>query len=514
MKYFFSLLAVFSLLNTGAALAGYDSLQKDFDSYQPKSYYTPIFAHEKGKQDDGAAGDTTFRQQIEQLKTLKEEWQDSLADPAGHEGFFRPELLKTGQLAETAAHDSTTAALLADRFTVDDLEILALFRNPAIKSAEDSARAAVESISQISELDAILYRYTAFTESLMSGIGPMKGENAVKNRFPFPGLTALKGGIAVQEVTVARQQLEIARRSVLTSLRRGYWNLLFTHQAIEIQGDTVQLLANLEAVAQSRYESGDTGFADLLQVRIKRQLMEDERQTLVEKKLTLEAMVLQLLNLPPETAVGIPGGVEVNGIAVDLDTLYRMALTNRQEIRQKQAQIVKMEKMVELGETMILPPFTLGFSWFEDEAAAQVGSAAPQKTFATSTSASRGAGLPMNPWYGTSDSYLNRSRFALMALKNDLKRVEKETIYQVRAAWFELDRAERQQKLYTSSVVELSRAAWEVSSRGYGTGSVPFATVMGAHGEWLKTMIALARATSDLAIARSELEAAIGTTLP
>lgn len=514
MKRLFSFLAFFPLLAANTALAGYGALQEDFDSYRPKTYYTANPAEKSGGQNGDTDADRTFQQQIEELKTLKSHWQNSLAEPGGTEVFFRPPVWKTDQLAKAAADDKTTAALLSDRFTLGDIEILALLRNPAIKSAEESTRAAVESISQVSELDAILYRYTAFTEALMNGIGPMKGENSVKNRFPFPGLTALKGGIAVQEVNIARQQLEIARRTVLTNLRRGFWNLLFFHQAIDIQGDTVQLLANLEAVAKSRYESGDTGFADLLQVRVKRQIMEDELRTLVEKKLTQEAMVLQLLSLPPETTVGVPESAGGEGAGVALETLYPLALANRQEILQKQAQIAKMEKMLELGESMILPPFTLGFSWFEDEAALQVGGSAPKNTFATATTASRGAGLPVNPWQGTNDGYLNRSRFSLMALKNDLQRVEKEIIYQVRAAWFELDRAERQQKLYAGSVIELSRAAWEVSARGYETGSVPFATVMLAHGEWLKTMIGLARAKSDLAIARSEVEAAIGISLP
>ena len=50
--------------------------------------------------------------------------------------------------------------------------MLVLLRNPEIKAAENRFRGAVERFSQVSNLDEILRQYTAFTEGLMTDVGP------------------------------------------------------------------------------------------------------------------------------------------------------------------------------------------------------------------------------------------------------------------------------------------------------------------------------------------------------
>ena len=45
------------------------------------------------------------------------------------------------------------------------------------------------------------------------------------------------------------------------------------------------------------------------------------------------------------------------------------------------AMIGKMERMIEMAETMIYPPYSLSLSLFQDEAIAQVGTMAMKETF-------------------------------------------------------------------------------------------------------------------------------------
>ncbi len=95
-----------------------------------------------------------------------------------------------------------------------------------------------------------------------------------------------------------------------------------------------------------------------------------------------------------------------------------------------------------------------------------------KEPFAMATTASTGAGLPKMPWYGSNDAYLRETRQKLAALREDLKRMEDETVFRVREAWFRLDQARREEALYAGRVVGLSQAALDVSTRGYETGKV------------------------------------------
>ena len=196
-----------------------------------------------------------------------------------------------------------------------------------------------------------------------------------------------------------------------------------------------------------------------------------------------------------------------------LKNLYEIAQRRRQELRRLRDRIGKTKLMIEMAETMILPPYTLNFSLYEDEAINQVGSFGKKDTFPVKTEASMGAGLPKMPWYGTEDAYIRQTWQQLYALRKDLEKAEASTHTMVRDAWFELDLARREKALYYDDVVQLSRSALDASTRGYVAGNVAFADVIDSYTTWLKANLTLERKRSDFGIAWANLEQVVGATL-
>jgi len=166
--------------------------------------------------------------------------------------------------------------------------------------------------------------------------------------------------------------------------------------------------------------------------------------------------------------------------------------------------------MIEMAETMTQPGYSLNLALYVDEAVAQVGTFRAREPFSVTTTASTGAGLPKMPWYGTNDAYVRETRQKLSALRQELRKAEDATSFGVREAWSGLDQADREERLYARSVVDLSQAALEVSTRGYETGRVMFADVIASYTNWLKAKLALERRHADLGVARAELEEAVG----
>jgi cobalt-zinc-cadmium efflux system outer membrane protein len=331
--------------------------------------------------------------------------------------------------------------------------------------------------------------------------------------FPFPGVLALKGQIVEQEVKAAREDLEAARRETVTAARIAYWNLLFSHQAQNITAETIGLFRRLEAVATTRYEAGKTSFQDVVRIRIKREILDEELVTLRERQRNLESKIREILILDRDIKLGFPQAARPVGKIPTQQTLYKMARERRQELRRLRANIGRMERMIEMTETMVLPPYTLNLSLYEDEAILKVGFFASKDTFPTSTEVSQGAGLPKMPWYGIQDAYLRETRQKLDALREDLKQAEAATVDRVRFGWFELDRARREISLFKNKVVKLSKSALDVTTRGYESGSVPFADVIAAYTIWLDANLSLANQQSRFGVAWAELEQAVGTSL-
>lgn len=447
------------------------------------------------------------------ILTLKADWEKNLESHEPESSFYQPDAQALKKLLPVSLNKDKTVRTLKNRFTLETLEILTLLRNAGIKSAKNKVSAEIQSFTQVSNLDEILGQYTAFTEGLMTGIGPMRGKDSIKMKYPFPGVTALKGQVVNQSVNAAKESLEIARRDALTSAKKTYWNLVYIHKAKSIIFETLEMFRRLESVANTRYKAGKTSFQDVIKVTIKTKILEDNLLTLKGKQKNLESALLALMDLPAGTRIGKPIAQRIARKLPSLDRLYSSARKNRQELRQMQAKITKMENMIEMAETMILPGLSLNFSVYEDEAVVQAGSSAMKPSFPETTSASMGAGLPKKPWFGTNNAWLNQTRQTLEAMKQNLKKAETATDNMVRNAWFELDKSRREAALFQNTIVGLSESALDVSTRGYESGSVSFADVIASYTSWLDVRLSLARKNSDMGVARAELEKVAGKIL-
>ena len=373
--------------------------------------------------------------------------------------------------------------------------------------------AEIEMYSQVSSLDDILRQYSAFTRGIMTGVGPMKGKDSIKMKFPFPGIMSLKGEVVNQSVKVARETLAITKRDVVAKIRKKYWNLLFIQKALKITEETAGLLKRLESAATTRYKAGRNSYQDVIKVRIRYSTLLEDIVTFQQKRRNIETEILEILDLDPTIHLETPNEIKPDQNRPNQDFLYKKALENRQELRRLRARISKMERMIEMAETMILPPFTLNFSLYEDEAVMKTGSTAMKASFPESVKSYKGSGLPKMPWYGTDDAYIRQTKHNLLALREDLKRAEAKTSILVRNAWFNMDKALREFKLFENTIVTLSRSALEVSTRGYEAGRVSFADVIGSHTNWLTASLSLSMKQRDIGVAWAELERVVGTTV-
>lgn len=493
------------------ANAGYRDLINEYDSYQPPAYFEDQLRPRPERKKPVV--DKDFSMEIERIESMKTDWKKALTIGVEKGAFFRPDPALFNSL-KPAGNDTGAAADYVKRsYSLRGLEILALLRNPGIKAAEYRFRAAIEAFSQVAALDEILREYTAFTEDLMTGVGPMKGKEPMRTKFPFPGVLGLKGQIVNQQVRAERESLEAARRDAIVEVGKAYWNLVYVIRAKRITTEMLKLLKRLEQVANTRYEAGKTSYQDVIKVRINRETLEEDLTTLGERQRNVEAKIREVINLLPDVDLGSPKLIRSPEKIPSLTQLYDVAQRRRQELRRLRAMVGKTERMIEMAETMILPPYTLNFSLYEDEAVNMVGSIAKKEPFSIRTEASTGAGLPKMPWFGTKDAYLRETWQKLSALKEDLNQAEVSTYRMVRDAWFKLDRARRETALYFDDVVQLSRSAVDVSTRGYESGNVSFADVIDSYMIWLRANLILERNRSNLGIAWAQLEQVVGVSL-
>lgn len=488
------------------AWGGYSDLKRDLDAYAPPTLLPSSKASRPpaNKESDSFAADTAT------IQRMRERWEAVVDETTAAFG----EIDIPPAIHDAAVDDAQALDLLKPRFTVLTLQSLILVRNPSVQAARNRFQAALEGFDQVTQLDDILRQYSAFTEAVMPGVGPMQGMDDIRMKFPFPGVMALKGQVAEKNVEAEKQALDMVRRDTVAQGRKAYWNLLYTHRAQQITRITLNRLNQLESVATTRYGAGKTNYQDVVKIRISREKLAEQLATLKGQRVNLETELLALVNLPPGPSLGVPETITPHTSVPQTEPLYPLALERRQELNRMRAMIGKMERMLEMAETMIQPAFTQNLSLYSDEAALQVGSAAMKPTFGTAVSPSRGKGLPKTPWFGTRDAYLRETRRKLDALRADLADAEARTRVMVRKGWFDLDRARRERSLYKNRLLGLSQTSLDVSTKGYESGRVSFADVIGSYTDWLDVNLSSQRRNSDLGIARAELERRVGAPLP
>lgn len=500
-------LVVLMIFGAVDAHSDYRDLRTAFEQYRPPSH---LFHQPAEALPETLAPNDAFEAEKRRLLDLQARWREGLRDLSAPAAFYHPDPQILENLKNAQADTAAAQAAVSQPFPQDVTEVLALLRSPTVKAADHRVRAALEKYTQISAVDDVLRRYTAFTEGAMTGVGAMRGHGRGRVQFPFPGVLALKGQVVTQDVMAAHEQLETARRDAVTEARKTHWRLWFRHQVLSITERTIELLRELEQVSITRYEAGRTSFQDVIKVQVQRELLDERLVTLREQLHNTHVAIRKVLHLPPDTPIGLPQVDLAEADVPDLPTLYDMAVADRQELNVVRARIGKMDAMIEMAETMLLPAFDLGLSTYKDQAIRQVGTQAAQPTFADRTSPSAGTGRPHKPWFGFADAYLREMRQKRQAMQEELHRLQDATVELVRNRWFALDRARREKRLYQGTLVGLSEAALDVSTSGYESDKVAFADVIASYTLWLDANLALADKRADYATSLAELEQAAG----
>ncbi len=510
MKTKLSLIFIIFFICTSFVYANYDDMYESLEEYKPPAYFTLSLNLREEESNLSPKPDndlSPLEATIEKLKIdhgnkIKKERQiEFLSD---YDNKLFKHLLTTSDSADAVTE------LVKKQFSLEEIEILAALRNPAILAAQKKVKAELASFSQVMNLDENLRQYSAFTKDIDNSAGPLKMNDSIQSRYPYPGVTALKGQVINTQVSILMEKMKTVQKKIITNIRISFWELIYIDKAFKVTYETIDAFNRLKGVATTLYKSGKTSFQDVIKININIIRLKEDLVTLVSKKRNIEIKILELLNLPADITLGSPVNKNAHkktGLPKDL---YPVARQQRQELKVIRLSIEKTQKMIELAETMVLLPFTLNFSFYEADAVASAGTGAEGKTFPEKTMASMKNNYPVKPWYGINDPWLRETKLKLLSLKQTLIKEENRTNTMIRKAWFTVDKNSRELELYKSKIQPLAKSALDVSTRGYESDSIPFAEAIDSYTYWLKVKLLIAEKHTNMGISIAKLENVTG----
>ena len=390
---------------------------------------------------------------------------------------------------------------VADGDLLAELVAAAQAANPSLRRLEQEAASAWDRVPQVRALPDPMVEGTVFGEPMMMGDGRQRGTFMVSQMLPWFRRLDAQGQQAAYEAMMLQQEVNAERLRIAADVKSAWYRLYLLGQQIRINEANSELLESLIEVASSRIAVGEATQGDVLLATVELGRLEEELITFRQQVASSRATLNRLLNRPSETPIPIPGELDVNYAAADLDQLRALAAEYQPDIAAAQLRTQATAWGVCVARLQRVPDVTLLYERMFMEMDAPHGGSDPWRV---------GAGINLPIWsrkYDAIESEAARRHFAANAAVEEVVREYDARIFdlleQARAA-------QNTSRLYGETLLPQARQTLDADQQAYAQGQVEFDRVIADVRNVLLLEIGHRRAQTDLATALAELERAVG----
>jgi len=257
------------------------------------------------------------------------------------------------------------APTLPDAPTLEDCLRVAFYANADLRARYWEWRAALERIPQeASPPNAVLSFSYLFGGPQMTAwdrttLGIANEPGAM---IPVPSKLATAGRRALEEARAAGLRFEAAKFGVQARVRTRYVDLALHAVMIEVQKESLDLLALAEGEAAARVRAGTAPMQELLAARSARDLAQSESESLHGQHATLAAEMNALLGRAADAPLPLPTAMPPSRELPGTDAeILALAGERSPEIAALSREVAGREEALELARAQRIPDFGLSF---------------------------------------------------------------------------------------------------------------------------------------------------------
>lgn len=389
---------------------------------------------------------------------------------------------------------------LVEAINLEQLISHVLERNQKIKAAKMKWEAAIEKLPQVTSLDDP--EIGIDTWNIPSNFDVSETRSTIfwiSQKFPFPGKLKLKGNIVSKEAEKAKFHLDMVIRDVIVDLKKSYFELLYIDKAVAITQKIKTLAEHLAKLGATGLSMEETTLNDVFKAQSQLAQLNYDLILLSELRVTEATNINAMLNLPPESSVGIPDRIEIIAFNYKLEELYKLAEEHQEELKILDLEVEKKQESIKLARRKYYPDFQIKLRRFQN----------------TNTSLDSGYGVffgvKVPVWFKKNKARVveaeknrNAAAFEKDALKN-------KAFSKIKQHYFKLQNSARLIKLYKESLIPQSEKSMEIAETWYKEKMGSFSGLIEAQSVWLNFNLAKERALADYQQRLAGLEKLVGT---
>lgn len=390
-----------------------------------------------------------------------------------------------------------------------------LQNNPGLQAVKKKWQQTIERLPQIDSYPDPILKYTYFLENVETRVGPQKQIFTVSQRFPFPGKLSLKGEMVVKDAEVAYLDYEHTILKLISKVKTSYYELWYTHQAIDLTKKNMDLMEHLVKISEADFSVDGTTLTDVFKAQQQLAQLQYDLILLREQQEAVKTQINALLDLPPETEVGIPEKVRFRSFEYVPDALYHIAEKYSRRLKMAQQEIEKSDHAISLAKREYWPDLTAGFTYIEIDNADPVVMNNRLAEVDDSGKDAYALNLAINipiQW-GRRNASLREAKLRMGEAKLNKKNIKNELFADIKSLYFKIKNSERLVRLYQDSLIPQSEQSIQTAETWYKEKRASLSGILETRSAWLNFNLAHRRALADFNQRVAQIEPLLGKVL-
>ena len=337
------------------------------------------------------------------------------------------------------------------------------------------------------------------TSLLPSQVGGTK--YTLMQSVPWFGKRDLQRGVAEAQVAQSDSQVTATWADLSSKIKSVYAQYYYLSGSGRLTRETLDLMASLEQVAQTRYANGLGAQQEVIRAQIEQTGLRSELLALENELHHSQARLNSLLSRPAMTALAQPASLRRLPAPAQLDyaVLEQKLRARNPQLLIADARIVSAEKSRDLAYANRYPGFTLGV------APTQSGNAI--KTWDLMVEFS----IPLQQ--GSRRSQEHEAESMLAASSSRKEALLNQMLADLSESISGLETARRTESLTATQLLPQAELTYQSALTGYENGKVDFAVLLDAQRQILKARQQQLKAQLEAQLRLAEIERLVGEEL-
>tara|TARA_B100000315_G_scaffold259397_1_gene315281 strand:- start:10677 stop:11954 length:1278 start_codon:yes stop_codon:yes gene_type:complete len=375
----------------------------------------------------------------------------------------------------------------------------ALERNRKIKAAKKKRESAIEKLPQATSLDDP--EIGIDTWNIPSNFDVSETRSTIfwiSQKFPFPGKLKLKGNIVSKEVEKAKLHLDMSIRDVIVDLKKSYFELVYIDKAIEITQKIKDLAEHLAKLGATGLSMDGTTLNDVFKAQSQLAQLNYDLVLLTELRVTEATNINAILNIPPESPMGLPNKIEIVPFDYKLENLYKLAEEHQEELKILNIEVEKNREKIKFAKRKYYPDFQVKLRRFQNT----------NSSLDSGYGAFFGVKVPL--WFKKNKARVMEAEKNTSAAAYEKDELKNKTFSKIKQLYFKLQNSARLLKLYKESLIPQAEKSMEIAETWYKEKKGSFSGLLESQSVWLNFNLARERALADYHQRLAELERLTG----